>query len=219
MKRIFSIILLLILILCLSGCKGRSISSAATDSSDNVVYLGDISKSPSPGESRSPIAQPTGYVVPITPTPGQKVISPGITISPGSSIAFDYKRIRTNSYNSGIESPKVIMIHSKKELDDYYKSVSGSFQIDSFKEAMEAYDDKWFNSNLLILVVLEENSGSIGHKVTSVSSNNNILEINITRIIPEIGTWDMAQYHILIGISLSDYNGETPKVVFNNVKQ
>lgn len=222
MKRAFSIVLLLILILCLANCRSKPGSDTIIGSSCETyedTELGNLTISLPPVDGGKKVLYPTGYIVPITPEPGQNIISPGITLIPGSSMPFEYKRIRTNSYDSNIESPKVIMIHSKKELDNYYESASKGFQMYAFKKAMDAYDDNWFDSNLLILVVLEENSGSIGHEVTSVSPNNNVLEINISRTIPETGTCDMAQYHILINISLSDYNSETPKVIFNNKRQ
>lgn len=222
MKRALSIVLLLILILCLANCRSKPGSDIVADSSYETYVdtePNDLTISLPPVEGGKKTLHPTGYIVPITPEPGQNIISPGITLTPGSSIPFEYKRIRTNSYASNIESPKVIMIHSMKELDNYYESASKSFQMDDFKRAMDDYDDNWFDSNLLILVVIEENSGSIAHKVASVSTDSNVLEIKISRTIPETGTCDMAQYHILINISLSDYNGETPKVIFNNKRQ
>ena len=45
-----------------------------------------------------------------------------------------------------------------------------------------------------MVVVLEEGSGSVSHEVTEVTDRS----VTIERRIPEVGTADMAEWHILI---------------------
>ena len=63
--------------------------------------------------------------------------------------------------------------------------------------------------NILILVLLEEGSGSIRHKVKSVKTSGNDVEIDIDVTCPEVCTEDMAEWHIIIELDRDcgiDYN-------------
>ena len=64
----------------------------------------------------------------------------------------------------------------------------------TLEEEVADYDDNWFSSSKLVMVILEESSGSISHKVVQVDEKN----IKIERIIPMAGTCDMAEWHIFI---------------------
>jgi len=113
------------------------------------------------------------------------------------------------------EYPKTVKIRSKKELDDYYCSNKNTYQFhtgfygepgmaeDVFSESSLCNSDKFFSSNFLLFIILEEGSGSNRHRVESVSSDNGTLSVSITRVLPEIGTADMAQWHIVLSLDKS----------------
>ena len=105
--------------------------------------------------------------------------------------------------------PFFIKIKSTGELHDYYERTKGIYQYDQgyYSEASMAesvfcssseYDDDFFKSNFLLFIVLEEGSGSVRHKVAHELSVDGSLSVDITRIIPGIGTADMAQWHIML---------------------
>lgn len=137
---------------------------------------------------------------------------------------IDYRAqyIRTDGYHDGEEYPRFFWITSSKELQEYYEANRDKFDLKSkdtvysdetigFDDAIKEYDDSFFEKNDLIFILLEEGSGSIRHEVTGLnieSSNNSekkyAIQPEIDRIIPEVGTDDMAEWHIIIEIS-KDY--------------
>jgi hypothetical protein len=209
MKRITASIAIIVLAFCFAGCGTIGSVNAAKGET-----FSEDKPTAAPTESNNPTMPIEGPgTITLTPSQGERPIRH--TPSLGSPIEFSYQRIRTNGYISGAKYPKTCVISSSEDLNDYYKSASGTYSMDSFKEAITGYDDAWFKSHVLIIVVLEEGSGSVGHQVTSVSKLDNKLNINIAKKIPEIGTADMAQWHILIELSSDDYNGETPVITIS----
>ena len=117
------------------------------------------------------------------------------------------KLIRTN-YVSGTHG-KTFVIESVDELDEYIKTnmdVHGLHHKEKvyedttigFVDAVEEYDEEWFKEKTLVIVLLIESSGSIRHKVTKASVKDGTMEIKIKRVVPEIGTCDMAGWHVLV---------------------
>lgn len=139
---------------------------------------------------------------------------------------IDIQYIRTNQQSGDIINNKTVMIKSAEELAKYYEDNKEIFDLErketvysdttiGFLDACDLYTDEWFEANDLILVVLSEGSGSIRHKITSVTIRNYDLEtfieedfaiqINVQRIFPEVGTCDMAEWHIMIGLPKREY--------------
>lgn len=133
-------------------------------------------------------------------------------------IDFKAQVIRTNGYHEGESYPKTFWITSTGELKAYYEQNKDKYALgvwgeaedpaDGFTAAVSGYDEKFFEDNDLIMVVLEESSGSVRHEVTAVRLYPSILdrvpyfiEPEITEIHPEVGTCDMAQWHIIIEVS------------------
>lgn len=117
--------------------------------------------------------------------------------------------IRTYGLYDNIKFPKVVLIKSCEELQSYFEQNNTVCCLDtvtydsdspvSFKEAAGKYDDNYFKNRVLILVLLREGSGSNRHRVTNVYlDKKNKLNINIITNIPEIGTCDMAYWHLFI---------------------
>lgn len=128
------------------------------------------------------------------------------------------KLIRTN-YVSGTHG-KTIVIESMDELEKYIKTNMDEYGLlhkekvyeDStigFVDAVEQYDEEYFKEKTLVIVLLTESSGSIRHKVSKASVKDGIMEIKIERNVPEIGTCDMAGWHVLV---------ETEKVEIEEIR-
>ena len=126
------------------------------------------------------------------------------------AIDFGAQYIRTYGYREDARYPAVRIIRSVRELREYYEAneeeyglgrrdhVSSDTTI-GFLDACDKYDDAYFEDHILVMVLLEEGSGSIRHKVQSVRmSAIGQCRIYIDRIVPEAGTCDMAEWHILI---------------------
>ena len=132
-------------------------------------------------------------------------------------IDFDAQYIRTNGYHEDAKYPVVKIIRSVRELSEYCEANKENYDLVypysgiGFLDACDKYDDAWFEDHILVMVLLEEGSGSIRHEVRSVHmSADGHCQIYIDRIVPECGTCDMAEWHILIeletGVELEDVN-------------
>ena len=121
---------------------------------------------------------------------------------PAGDCIFSAQYIRTDGYRDGEVYPKFRCITSKTALDDYCADNARLYHFDTaFSDAVRALDDDWFSVHELLLVVLEEGSGSVRHTVTRVEkTGSHTGTVTIERQTPQVGTADMAQWHILIGL-------------------
>ena len=100
------------------------------------------------------------------------------------SLDFTAEYIRKGSGQESETYPSTQVIRTAEELTAYDDTLS--------------YDASFFKSHSLLLVRLMESSGSIRHMVTQITSDSRTLTVSIDRLRPEIGTMDMAAWHILI---------------------
>jgi len=63
-----------------------------------------------------------------------------------------------------------------------------------FGSVLETYPAEFFTDRSLLMVLLAENSGSISHEILSVTGDT----VTIRRIVPEVGTCDMAGWLLLV---------------------
>ena len=133
------------------------------------------------------------------------------------SYAFAAQYIRTDGYSEDRNYPYHVVIDSKEELEAYYEANKDLFDLErkevissdntiGFLDACDKYDDNYFGSHNLVLIILEEGSGSIRHEITDVSARSDEngvslgWDITINRVVPEIGTADMAQWHLFLEV-------------------
>lgn len=141
--------------------------------------------------------------------------------------AFDAQYIRTNG---GPEEgyPYHAVISSRAELEAYYESHKDIFDLErretvysdstiGFLDACDRYDDTYFERQNLVLIVLQEGSGSIRHEITDVRRNmeNGGWDITIDSKAPEVVTDDMAQWHLFLEVQMYDVIKPTDKVWIN----
>ena len=129
-----------------------------------------------------------------------------------SYVDFKTQYIRTGSYYSDGEYPSVVIIRSVDELNAYYEANKKNYYLErrevppnyvdvtiGFLDACDKYTAEYFKNNILVMVLLEEGSGSITHQIENIKiDTNNKLFINIDSIVPFACTNDMANWHILI---------------------
>ena len=126
------------------------------------------------------------------------------------SVSFDAQYIRTDGYHEDVEYPVVKVIRSVEELNAYYNATKDKYDLErkdkvysdttiGFLDACDKYDAAYFEDKILVMVLLEEGSGSIRHEVKSFGmGEDGKCHISIDSIVPEAGTADMAEWHILI---------------------
>lgn len=135
--------------------------------------------------------------------------------------AFEAQYIRTNGGSENTSYPYHVVINSREDLDAYYETNKELFDLErkekvysdttiGFLDACDKYDDSYFERQNLVLIVLEEGSGSIRHEIKDVRNrwdeNGASLGWNITinRIVPEVVTDDMAQWHLFLEVQMGD---------------
>ena len=130
-----------------------------------------------------------------------------------TQIDYQAQYIRTNGYTGVMDYPSIRIMDSPQDLTDYYQTWHEIFDLErkkqvysdstiGFLDACDRYDEAFFETHYLIFVLLEESSGSICHEVQNIqqtASGKTI--ISIDRQIPEAGTADMAQWHIILELS------------------
>lgn len=147
-------------------------------------------------------------------------------------VDFETQYIRTGAQNYDGPFPAVAVIHSTDELTAYYEANKELFYLErrkdpasdstiGFLDACDKYDAKFFENKALVFVVLEEGSGSTSHNVSTVKVDaNDIMYINILSIDPEVGTCDMAYWHIMTEVPKDSAPDTADEVVvyYNDVK-
>ena len=127
--------------------------------------------------------------------------------------SFSAQCIRTDGGMDGMTYPQVVIIDNEKELEKYYEQNKEHYSLEhrdqvyadttiGFLDACKMYDEKYFVDHNLVMVLVEEGSGSIRHKVTSIRWTGEHWEISIKRETPEWCTDDMALWHILIEMQM-----------------
>ena len=126
------------------------------------------------------------------------------------AVPFQAQYVRTDHYVEGAEYPQSRLVRSREELLAFYNEFLGGDSLmrasgpaSAVPSEFEFYDEDFFLDRSLIVVRLEEGSGSNRHEVTDVLLDSGAYLVQITRILPGpgyAGTCDMAEWHILIEI-------------------
>ena len=153
---------------------------------------------------------------------------PNAGASEPEAYAFDAQYIRTDGYSDDRSYPYHIVISSRAELEAYYKAYKDTYNLErrekvysdstiGFLDACDKYDDAYFERQNLMLIVLQEGSGSIRHEITDVRRNieNGGWNITIDVKAPEVVTDDMAQWHLFLEVQMGDVIKPTDKVWIN----
>ena len=109
------------------------------------------------------------------------------------SIVWSAQYVRTDRYIQDAQYPDVLVLDSVAALTAYE-------EYDRLKAHSSGYDEAFFEEHFLVMVLVEEPSGSNSHEVLKVEQSGNKTAISIKRIIPQVGTCDMAQWHIIVAL-------------------
>ena len=98
---------------------------------------------------------------------------------------------------SVIDTPDQLAGYMTNHMEDYGLSIAHYVDDNttiSFQEAAAKYTNEWFDTHKLLMVLVQEPSGSNRHQVTDISRDM----VVIRRLEAQTGTCDMAAWHILI---------------------
>lgn len=147
------------------------------------------------------------------------------TTGGATPIGFTAMSIRTDGYHEDVQYPVITVITTKSQLNEYYAANTDKYFLErripvvpstgqGFLDAADSYDDAFFKSHTLVLILIEEGSGSVRHEVTKVVQNSDTVDITVRRDVPRVGTADMAQWHIFVELDNTQYNAAKTHVDF-----
>ena len=119
--------------------------------------------------------------------------------APAGELKVKYIRENGGDY----EAPSSAMIISSAEV---LKARYGNSGTGELAALCREYTAEYFKTGVLLIVTTAESSGSITHKVTGVDNNNGELCVNVKTTTPEVGTCDMAVWHIVVEYPAGDYS-------------
>lgn len=157
---------------------------------------------------------------------------PKTEASDAEAYMFDARYIRTDGCSADAVYPYHMVIGSKEELMNYYEANKSLFDLErretvysdstiGFLDACDKYDESYFDGNNLVLIVLQENSGSIRYEITDVRARrdkNGALmgwNIELKTSSPEVMTDDMAQWHIFLEVQMGNVISKEDAVWLN----
>lgn len=130
----------------------------------------------------------------------------------------DVQYIKTAYYSD--MNGQTIIIESKEELDEYFNTNKEKYNLghrdkvyaDStigFENAIEKYDEEFFKNKNIVLLLVTATSGSITYKADSITINDGVMDVKISRHAPEYCDCMMAGWHIIVEtekISIDEIN-------------
>ena len=112
---------------------------------------------------------------------------------PDRAAAFRVQTVRIGWREGLSELPRVRVARSRTALSD-------ALAAETVWGDMPDRDDPWFIDRELLLILLEEGSGSISHEVTEVLEAPSGVTVTVRRIVPEVCTADMAAWLLLVDL-------------------
>lgn len=98
------------------------------------------------------------------------------------------------------------LFKSFSQLEEFLQQIKNDNE-DYVLQLFAKFDEEFFESNNLALIGIIETSGSNRHKIKSLEIFADTIMINISRHVQQIGTCDMAYWHLFLSISKTFFNG------------
>ncbi|MCL2217318.1 MAG: copper amine oxidase N-terminal domain-containing protein [Defluviitaleaceae bacterium] len=189
----------------------------------NGVNASVVINQPLPGGMGTPLIVnsrtfvPLGFVVEVIGAetnwePGSLSDSFFLTF-PENRQGFNSRYIRTIYHHGRVEAAPVT-VTSAHELSQFIAAYRSSWHSSVEHDLGLDYPDAFFDENFLVIISVQETSGSTEHRVESVNEKGLIV---INRLTPMIGTHDMAQWLIVVELC-NDFIPESFSVEFTAIQ-
>ncbi|MBQ7541343.1 MAG: hypothetical protein IJT44_03515 [Clostridia bacterium] len=191
--------------------QSQSAPAAEPDSTDAIAL---------PDETEPTAAPTTAAPQRTTGAPPASTTAPPATAAE-KSYAFQTESFRKHPTSGRTDErtfPAAHLLLSQADVQDYIAQNDAVYGFDlsraqnagetlrDYETLFAKYDDAWFGTHQLILVELEESSGSIRDTVKSVTrTGSGEYTIVFDRHVPQVMTCDMAYYHVFIELETKDF--------------
>lgn len=173
----------------------QALKAAAAAAAVMALVLGAVWMSPRPGGSLPP--EDSG---------GPSSALPAAEDVPFESTLFKYGLL----YRDGIAYPQVRRVDSPQELSAFRKACEPPDDLiggESHDGDFAPYTAAFFKTHTLLLVLIEEPSGSISHQVTGLRRVGDTLTVLYARYCPFMRTADMAYWLACVEVAREDAAG------------
>ncbi len=122
-----------------------------------------------------------------------------------TEIPYTQHTARAFGYSASAKYPLATLNTSRAELNAYIESFNYIYSSDTvgqtaLADATAKYDDNFFKSKALILVLLQEPSSSITHTTNMILKSGSIFTVEISRNVPAMGSSDMALWQMIFEV-------------------
>lgn len=125
------------------------------------------------------------------------------------SVPFSAKFVRiSRRYEDGF-SQAATVADNRDSLNDLL-SAGNAYSGKTLPEETEAYTDEWFETHRLIVIALQESTGSARHNVRSVTYTESGAVVKLKRLCPNVTTCDIAHWLIFIELPDTSLHGSDP---------
>ncbi|HAK42841.1 MAG TPA: hypothetical protein DCM59_09265 [Clostridium sp.] len=187
-------ILILVIALAFLGCNNVNDNESSKEDTTEVIDPSNQDKGESPLNSKEK-------------TEDKIVKNPSDSTR---ELEFKASYERSPYYNSSKEYPIITICKSKGDLKEHEAKVKGltvsklCYVSENNDVNLSKYNDEFFTKKALIVITLDESSGSVRHNVKKVVKDSNEITVVIERKVPELGTADMAEWNIYIELNAED---------------
>jgi hypothetical protein len=187
-------ILILVIALAFLGCNNVNDNESSKEDTTEVIDPSNQDKGESPLNSKEK-------------TEDKIVENPSDSTR---ELEFKASYERSPYYNSSKEYPIITICKSKGDLKEHEAKVKGltvsklCYVSENNDVNLSKYNDEFFTKKALIVITLDESSGSVRHNVKKVVKDSNEITVAIERKVPELGTADMAEWNIYIELNAED---------------
>jgi len=127
-----------------------------------------------------------------------KTSAPEAPTEMAADVSFSKVHYLHVDWHENMAAPSATVITAPDSLALYLDEIRSPYDNGAedivFEGVLETYPAEFFADRSLLLVLLEENSGSIAHEILSVSPD----AVTIRRVVPEVGTCDMAGWLLVV---------------------
>lgn len=128
-----------------------------------------------------------------------------------TSCAANFHAECVRTYYTGGQNEHFAIVHSTEELHNFSQTEKDLFPLTEFSPAQK-YDEAFFENHIVVIVILEDPSGSIRHKVTKASVTDKTLTLQIQDISPRVCTDDMAAWVVFVELDKEYENVSEVKI-------
>ncbi|MDD4066673.1 MAG: hypothetical protein PHH22_01690 [Clostridia bacterium] len=113
---------------------------------------------------------------------------------------FEQTLIKTGAYFNEIEGSTAKIIKSILDINEYVLT----YNDEQLKNELKIYNDTYFLEKTLVIIAIQESSGSNWNTLKTLKIIDNKLICSVVRHQPEVGTCDMAMNYILVQVDKKD---------------